>query len=413
MPFELFVALRYLKEARFQTALILAAVTLGVGVVIFLSALINGLQASLIATTLGSQPHVIMTRLKSPPRYTPGDDGAVVLALVAQPPQKELVINDWQASLATARATPAVEAAAVIASGAAFATHGIANVAVALRGIDAAYDQIVPVSKHLKSGRFNIQADQAVVGVELARDLGLVVGDKLRLTTTRESGATLSRATQASVFTIAGIFDLGSRDVNRRWVLTNLKAAQALLDIPGGATTLEVRVKEVFGAERVARRLAASTGLTADSWLQINKQLVSGLRSQDSSRYVIEFFVVIAVALGIASVLMVVVMQKSREIGIMRAFGTSTGQTLRIFLLEGTMLGGLGAVGGVILGAVLAEAFRHLSRNADGGPTFPVAVTPGLLLGSSLLALGVGLVASVLPARRAALLDPAVAIRYG
>ena len=77
------------------------------------------------------------------------------------------------------------------------------------------------------------------------------------------------------------------------------------------------------------------------------------------------------------------------------------------------MLGGLGAVGGVILGAVLAEAFRHLSRNADGGPTFPVAVTPGLLLGSSLLALSVGLVASVLPARRAALLDPAVAIRYG
>ena len=196
-------------------------------------------------------------------------------------------------------------------------------------------------------------------------------------------------------------------------MLTNLKAAQSLLDIPGGATTLEVRVKEVFGAERVARRLAASTGLTADSWLQINKQLVSGLRSQDSSRYVIEFFVVIAVALGIASVLMVVVMQKSREIGIMRAFGTSTGQTLRIFLLEGTMLGGLGAVGGVILGAVLAEAFRHLSRNADGGPTFPVAVTPGLLLGSSLLALSVGLVASVLPARRAALLDPAVAIRYG
>ena len=160
-------------------------------------------------------------------------------------------------------------------------------------------------------------------------------------------------------------------------------------------------------------RINARTGLESSSWIKLNKQLMAGLKSQSSSRYIIEFFVVVAVALGIASVLLVAVVQKSKEIGIMRAFGASDRQMIGIFLFQGAVLGSIGSLGGSLLGGLLAHFFRSFSRNIDGSPTFPVAVTPGLLASTSLLAIAVGVAAAAFPAWRATKLDPATVIRYG
>ena len=149
------------------------------------------------------------------------------------------------------------------------------------------------------TGCYKIQfTDEALVGAQLAAELGLDVGDRVRLGLTADGGG---------VFTVRGVFDLGNKDVNGRWVFVPLRAAQTLHDVVGGATELEVAVASVFAAQDIARGLTAETGLVAESWMERNAQLLVGLRSQASSSLMIQIFVILAVAMGIASVLIVLV----------------------------------------------------------------------------------------------------------
>jgi lipoprotein-releasing system permease protein len=144
-----------------------------------------------------------------------------------------------------------------------------------------------------------------------------------------------------------------------------------------------------------------------------NRDLMTGLRSQSASSIMIQVFVILAVALGIASVLAVSVVQKAKEIGILRATGTKAPAVTRIFLLQGAILGIAGSLLGIALGTVLALFFQSLARNPDGSATFPVALT-GFLYGRSVaVALVVGVVAAIVPARDAARMDPATVIRNG
>jgi lipoprotein-releasing system permease protein len=276
---------------------------------------------------------------------------------------------------------------------------------VALRGLDLqSFDQVIRIVPRLVAGSFRVEGTEAVIGTVLAHDLGVEVGDKMRLTTPQGRG---------DVFTISGIFDVGNKDVNQRWVLVSLRQAQTLLDLAGGITTIEVKVDEVFAAEATAQELAALTGLTADSWMRLNQQLLTGLQAQSSSSVMIQAFVVIAVALGIASVLGVSVIQKSREIGILKATGTSTGRVLRIFLIEGAIVGAVGSLLGGGIGAGLSTFFAHAVKNPYGESLFPVELTPRLFVTASAVALVTGLVSAWYPARHAARLDPAQVIRGG
>jgi lipoprotein-releasing system permease protein len=215
------------------------------------------------------------------------------------------------------------------------------------------------------------------------------------------------------VVRVAGIFTLGNMGVDKSWVLTSLRHAQSLFALAGGVTGLEVKVADVFEAERMAAETQRRTGLAAESWMSVNAELLVGLSAQSSSKTMIQFFVVVAVALGIASVLIVSVVQKSREIGILRAFGTPARRILAIFLTEGAVLGLVGSFFGSALGTLLARFFETVARNPDGGPKFPVVLDLPLYLSASLLATGVGLAAAVAPALRASRMDPATAIGNG
>jgi lipoprotein-releasing system permease protein len=405
MRFEPFVAFRFLREGGLQTALIFAGAAVGVAVIVFLSALIDGLQASLIRQTLGSQAHVVVRPPERAPRVLTGEGGPAIAARIERTTPTVEAIDAWRQVERELEAVPGVTAVAPTVAGSAFARRGVASRSVALRGVEPeSFDRIVDIAGHLKSGRFRLAGAEAVIGVELARELGLAVGDKVRLEVAEG---------RADVFAVAGIFDLGNKDVNLRWVLVPLPSAQTLLDLRGGVSTFELKVDEIFAADRIAAAVAARTGLVADSWMRLNAQLMVGLRSQASSKTMIQVFVIVAVALGIASVLVVSVVQKSREIGILRAVGISAAQIRRIFLLEGLVVGAVGAVAGGLLGAGLALLFESMARNPDGGPTFPVDLRPSLFLAAGALSIGVGVVSAVFPARRAAALDPAEAIRHG
>ncbi len=405
MPFEVFVALRFLREGRGQTALILSGATVGVAVIVFLTALIGGLQRTLIEQTLSSVPHVTLRRPERVPRTLPAPGGEAVVAVVEKPAERERSIEQWQDVVREVRDEPGVVAATPTASGSAFAMRGAQSKPVALRGVEpASFDAVIRIGETVRSGTFRVSGTDAVIGVELARDLGLAVGDKLRLTTAEG---------RSEVLTVAGVFDLGNKDVNERWVLVSLRVAQTLLDLAGGATTLELKAADVFQANAIADRLAARTGLATDTWMRSNVRLLDGLRSQSMSSWMIQAFVVLAVALGIASVLGVSVIQKSREIGILKATGTSTPAVMRIFLVEGGIVGVVGSVAGCALGAALSLAVQLSVKNPYGTSLFPVDLSPRLFAGASLVAIVTGLAAAGLPARRAARLDPAVVIRYG
>jgi lipoprotein-releasing system permease protein len=404
VPIEVFLALRFMREGRAQSVLIIVGAAVGVAVIVFLSSLITGLQARLIEQTLGTQAHVVIRPREEEARsLRVPDRGEAILARVVPPAQRVRSIADWPAQVRALEAMPGIVAISPAATGAAFALRGSASRTIALYGVDPArFARIYAIEGEMIAGRFAPGGGDAVIGVELADDLGVGLGDRLRIEAA-EGRSTIAR--------VGGIFDLGNRDVNRRWVIVSMRAAQTLLDLAGGASVLELRVSEIFEADNIAARAQGRTGLVAESWMQTNGQLLVALRSQAASSNMIQFFVVLAVALGIASVLVVSVVQRSRQIGILRAMGAPRGQVLRIFLVQGALVGVLGSVVGSALGAGLAAFFATLAVGPDGAPLFPADIAPALVFRTAAIATVVGLLASVVPARRAARLDPAEAIR--
>ena len=404
MRIEWLLALRFLREGRAQTFFMLGGVTMGVGVIVFLTSLITGLQRSIIEKTLGTQAHVVMR----PPddearRIIKADRSQAVSANVERRAQRLSSILQWQQIMRDLEKRPEVTAVSPLVAGPCFAIRGNATKSVALMGIEPErYTRIVPMPSFMKEGEFRVTANDTAIGIDLARELGVTLGDKIRLQTADGRSETV---------TVAGIFDVGIRDLNRRWVFITLRSAQNLLDLVGGVSSLDVTVRDLFTAEIISEQLADQTGLTAESWMKTNAQLMVGLKSQSASSYLIQFFVIISVAFGIASVLVVSVIQKTREVGILRAMGCSRRRIQRIFLLQGGVVGLTGSLLGSGLGALLVTFFAKTAINPDGTPVFPVVLELNMFLIATGVATITGILAAAAPAARAARLDPVVAIR--
>jgi lipoprotein-releasing system permease protein len=299
-----------------------------------------------------------------------------------------------------------VAAVSPIVSGPAFAVRGDANKSVAVQGVlPDRYTQVIRMDDKLVAGEFRVQPGEAVVGKDLASDLGIGVGDRFRLVT--GSGS----AQVDDAYVVTGLVDLGIRDMNRRAVYLGFRTAQALFDLPGGASQIDLAVDDLFGAEDTAQALARETGLTADSWMKTNEQLLAAINAQTITTRTIRVFVSIVVVLGIASVLVVWVVQKRREIGILRAMGASRGRIQRVFLLQGAMVALIGALIGSVIATVMIRIFGRIARNMDGTPLFALDIDPALYLWTVAGAIVAGVLAAAAPARRAAHLDPAQAIR--
>jgi lipoprotein-releasing system permease protein len=290
-----------------------------------------------------------------------------------------------------------------VVSGPGFALRGDANKAVTITGIEPeTYFDVIALPEKIVAGRHHVGPLDIIIGTELSADLGAGVGDKLRLATASGAAATL---------TVTGIFDFGNKSVNERSVYIALRSAQNLLDLTGGVTALEVKVLDPFAAEKIAETIRAGTDLQVDSWIRTNAQFFTAMAAQIVTNTLIRVFVGLTVALGIASVLVVSVIQKSREIGILRAMGTSRQQVLRVFLIQGGAMG----LAGSVLGSLLAWGFllvwRAVAKNPDGTPMFIIEMEPSLFAIAAVGATLVGILAAAAPARRAARLDPVVAIR--
>jgi len=403
LAFEFSVALRFLREGRFQSLLIIVGVAAGVAVVAYISALVTGLQTNTLNKTLGAQAHIVISppdeRVAPAWPVAPGERHASDTQARAQ---RLRTIANWPAVDAAMSRRAGISAVSPMTAGAALARRGEATRAIALTGVDLArYDRIVNLREKLVAGSFRIGPGEAIVGKTLAEDLGVRVGDRI----------TLSTDSRSDSVRINGMVDLGIKDLNRRVVIVPQRSAQSLLDLTGGATQIDLRVNDVWAAQALAASLARELPCKVESWQDVNTQLVTALNAQSISTTLIRSVVMVVVVLGIASVLVVSVVQKQREIGILRAMGAQRSQILRVFLIQGGMVGLLGSVLGTGIAVAMIKVFTTFVRGADGLPLFSITLPPETALQTMAMALAAGLLAAVAPARRAARMDPAQAIR--
>ncbi|MGJ5096330.1 ABC transporter permease [Bradyrhizobium oligotrophicum] len=403
LPFEWIAAVRFLREGRLQTLFIIGGIAIGVGVIVFMSAMLAGLEANFIKRVLTSQPQIQLLTPDQVARPLRNDNGVIEDAIVQRPSQRVISIDQWPKIRNQMLAMPEISAVSPTISGSALAIRGDASRAVTLSGIEPeSYFRIVRVPDYIVAGEPRLTSEDIIIGTELARDLGAIVGDKLNVQAA--SGAN-------RVLIVTGLVDLGSKGANQRSAYVALRTAQSLLGMVGGVTTIDMTVRDIYSAEDIAQRIQAANRVKADSWIKTNAQFFTAVRAQATSNTLIRVFVALSVAFGIAAVLIVSVIQRSKEIGILRAMGTSRGQILRVFLLQGGLLGFVGSLFGAAMGAGALIYWHAVQRQADGSELFPLILERRLFVITALLATVTGLLAATAPALRAAKLDPVVAIR--
>ena len=387
-----------------QTIAIVSGVAIGVGVIVFMSAMLSSLQRNFVTRVLMSQAHIAILPPEEVARPLRSRDAGVVYASQVQRPTQRLrSIDQWQGIVELVRRRGDVVTVTPTVSTAALAVRGDASRSISLTGIeDADYFQIVKIPAYVTQGVSTLTSDDILIGSELARQLGVAVGDKLNVV----AASAVTRR-----LTVTGIFDLGNKGANERSTFVALRTAQSLAGLDGGVTSIDITVTDLYAAEVIAQSVSASAGVKAESWIVTNAQMFSTLSAQEMSFTTIQAFVALSVAFGVASVLIVSVIQRSQDIGILRAMGATQLQMLRVFLLQGGVLGGAGAAAGAALGVGALAIFHALVRLQDGSELFPLTVTASLFVWSIALAIVTGVLAAALPAISAARLNPVDAIR--
>jgi lipoprotein-releasing system permease protein len=403
LPFDWIAAVRFLREGRLQTWFIVCGVAIGVGVIVFMSAMLAGLERNFLRRVLTSQAHIQLLPPEQTARPLRFDAGVIADPVVQRAAQRLASIDQWRRIADTLRHMPGIDTVSPTAGGPALAIRGEASRSVTMTGIDPeTYFRIVRVPDYVVGGAARLTSEDVVVGIDLARDLGAAVGDKIVLRAA--SGATRT-------LTVAGLLDFGNRGANQRTAFVALRTAQSLLALIGGVTTIDIAVDDIFAAEEVARRIAATHDVKAESWIATDAQFFAAMRAQINTNTLIRVFVGMSVAFGIAAVLVVSVIQRSKDIGILRAMGTRRGQILRIFLVQGGLLGFAGSLLGAALGTAALVWWHALARQADGSELFPLVLEARMFAVTALLATATGVAAAAAPALRAARLDPVEAIR--
>lgn len=374
------IAKRFLTYSKGQSILIILGIAIGVSVQIFIGLLITGLQDDLINTTVGSSAHInIIASEDDLFEYTPS--------------LKSEVESIKQAT-----------AVGVFADNPAFLVSDDKSSSVLIRGYQQDAPKIYKLDERLVEGRLPQQRNEIVLGTTLAQEYNVSVNETISIQTVTN---------KIEEFDVVGIFDLRVTSLNNSWMFTTLSSSQALFELNDSITTIEIQIEDVFVADEIANGLNTSSDVVVENWKDKNADLLSGLNGQSVSSIMIQVFVLIAVILGIASVLAITVLQKSRQIGILKAMGIQNNQASFIFLFQGLLLGLIGAIVGVVLGIALIVMFTTFATNPDGTALIPIQYDVGFIGFSASIAIVSALLASLIPARKSSKLSPIEVIRNG
>ncbi len=399
--FAFHVARRYLLSNPSQTLLLIAGVAVGVTVFVFITALIAGLAVRLTEQVTGNGAHISLESPTRVARVLAGPDLPVEsVALVSTFQRKQ--IRNWPMILELLRANPSVSAISPQISGSAVLVKSEAVTSVSIIGVEPqGIDAISEITPKIIEGDGDLGADGLLIGVRLAGDLGLSAGQSVLLRTERGVERQL---------TIKGVFRTGVQSLDERIAFLSLQTARPLFVLPEGVTNIEIKLKAPEDARAVARFLADATGLRATPWQEKNVNLEDALVAQGRTGTMIQVFSLISIIIGIASALVLSAYRRRSEIGIMRAFGVPGGFILRVFLLQGLLIGLIGALIGCATGYGLCLWLEGIT-NAEGVPVLPIAPAQGGYVAALVLTTLGAVVASILPARSASRVDPLEAIQ--
>ncbi len=382
------IAMRFLSSSKVQTLLIVLGIAIGVSVQVFIGSLIQGLQKDLVDTTIGSSSQVTITSSE--------EDNRVA--------EWESIISEID-SLDLPTELTALSASADLPV---FIDSGDRTLSVLLRGLQfPESNAIYKIDTRLVDGKIPENYREILIGKGLKEDLEVKIGEKITIFTPDRTVETLE---------VVGIFDLGVASLNRNWLISTIDTAQSVGDLGDAVTSIEMQVSEVFRADENASLISEALrnpSLQVTDWKSQNEDLLSGLNGQSISSIMIQVFVIIAVSLGIASVLAVTVVQKSRQIGILKAMGLRDSTTSFVFLFQGLALGVVGAVVGIAFGLLLIIMFSTFAVGPDGEPILSISLNYGFVMLSAIIAISASTIAAMVPARRSSKLSPVEVIRNG
>ena len=425
MPYELFISLRYLKAKRKSafisiiTLISTAGVALGVMALIIVLAVMTGFEMDLKEKILGTNAHVVILKNGSP---------------IDNYPELMQKLVKYDGVIA---ATPFIYNQVMLSTGKSVS-------GVVLRGIDPDSDQkVTNLHKSMVSGKLSallpdrgsiMLKDSAestlpglVIGKELARNLNLFPGDRVNIVSPLGNMTPLGMVPKMKGFRVAGIFHTGMFEYDSTIAYVWLRDAQEFFAMGDSVTGIQLKVADVYGTTALAKKINSDLGLDyhARDWMQMNKNILFALKTEKVVMFIILTLIVLVAAFGIASTLFMLVMEKTRDIAILKSMGASGRSIMKIFILEGLIIGTSGTFAGLVSGLLIAKnlesivgavqkvtGFELFSRDVYYLDRFPSHVVPMDVLIISVTAIVISFIATLYPSWQASRLLPSEALRY-
>lgn len=377
------IAKRFLFSAKRQTIVIILGIAIGVSVQVFIGSLISGLQDSLVDSTIGSRSQITISI---------EDD------YISDYNNQITIVNNSSENIESITPT--------ITTSGSLVNDDLSEIIV-LRGFEFdSADEIYNLEDKMIDGRLPNSDYEIVLGKNLKSLLSIDIDDTITFD---------SPVLDNETFTIVGFFDFKVNEINNTWVLTTLNTVQTILDKPNSVSSIEIQLFEVFDAEATEIEITdvLDDEYLVSTWIAENEELLSGLQGQSISSLMIQIFVIISVVLGISSVLAITVLQKSRQLGILKAMGIKDNDASKIFLFEGLILGVFGAVVGILFGIGLSYMFATFAIKPDGSPVIPLTIDAGFIVLSGAIAIVASTIAALSPAIKSSKLSVIEVIRNG
>jgi lipoprotein-releasing system permease protein len=406
------VALRHLVHGWGQSLLTIGVVSISMMVLIVLGAVMGGVEARQIGAVTGSQPQLTLERGERKPvaawDLAADDDRVLYVGQTVDLPRSQKKLEDWRewmGFLETFDRDFLVVAPA--AAGQVFLLRGARRENVRVIGvIPSRQNRITDFEGGLVAGRFlDLNSGEVAIGTTLAQNFGLRLGDKVRLVSAEQI---------VGSYTVAGIYETGFGSLDKDSAMLQLRDAQALLGLGNAISYMGIKLRDPFAAAAIKARLQPLVPLKVRAWTEDNRQIIDQLGNMRNVTSMVRVLTTLAGGFAIASILIMVVTSKNREIGILRAMGARPVEIRTIFLLEGLFLAAIGCIVGLTVATLLIDFMQSLTQIGPAGklvPRFALDLSAELKITSTLIALTVGAIAAWIPARRAGRVDPMQVIR--
>jgi lipoprotein-releasing system permease protein len=406
--FEWMVALRYLRAKRKQTVISvitvisILGVAAGVAALVIALAINNGFQTTLQSSLLSATAHISI--LERNPSYG---------------------IENWQELVPKLRGLPHVISASPGLYGQVAIKGPLVGSGAVIKGVPLGSGAPVPeLLRNLKAGSLSgfdtsARSTSIILGSRLAEQAGVVLNSPLTLISYQGQLTPMGVVPSLFHFRVAGIFESGLYDLDSTWAFTSLPAAQRVLDLNDVVNTIELRLDNIFEARKVAIQAETVIGpkLIATTWMDQNRSLLNALRLERIVSLLTVSLIELVAALNILVVLVMLVLEKGRDVAILMSLGARRAQVQRIFMLQGLIIGGVGCAIGLVLGYTTAALFNHYRWLHLDEQIYALSYVPFQshwtdALWVSALALLTSLVATIHPGRTASRIAPAEALRY-